>query len=113
MKRARNILASKTKARAHESIFWPNLTEGIEGYIKKCQTYTHYQCNNIKEPLKPHPVPQAPWKKLGMNIYSLMAAGKDYLVVVDYFSKYPEITQLDGKTVSSAIRGPKPILARH
>lgn len=101
----------KTKARARQSIFWPNLTQDIEGYIKKCQTCAHYQCNNVKEPLKPHPVPQAPWKKLGTDIFHY--GGKDYLVVVDYFSKYPEITQLDGKTASSVIRGLKPILARH
>jgi len=37
----------------------------------------------------PHPVPDRPWEKLGADYFTLV--GKDYLLVVDYFSKFPEV----------------------
>ncbi|PJE77411.1 hypothetical protein CI610_03666 [invertebrate metagenome] len=38
---------------------------------------------------------------------------RDYLVVVDYFSRYPEICLLENKTASTVIMHLKSILARH
>ena len=43
----------------------------------------------------------------------LYGKGKDYLVVVDYFSKYPELSPLKDKTASTIIMKLKSIFARH
>jgi len=39
------------------------------------------------EPLTPHPETNKAYQKVGADIFTLH--GKDYLLVVDYFSKYP------------------------
>ena len=59
----------------------------------------------------PHPVPEQPWEKVGVDYFTL--AGKDYLLVVDYFSKYPEVLQVNGKTADMTITKMKSIFARH
>ncbi|GFO24396.1 Pol polyprotein [Plakobranchus ocellatus] len=38
-----------------------------------------------------HEIPNRPWAKLGADIFYF--GGHDYLLVVDYFSKYPEIAR--------------------
>ena len=43
-----------------------------------------------------HEIPELPWKRIGADLFELF--GKDYLILVDYYSKYPEIGLLNGKT---------------
>ena len=59
----------------------------------------------------PHEVPQRPWAKLGTDIFEF--AGKPYLLVVDYFSKYPEVCCLENKTARCVISHLKSMFARH
>src|SRR5678815_3190257 len=64
-----------------------------------------------QEPLLPHAVPERPWQKVGADIFTLYS--RDYLLVVDYFSKFPEICHLESKTASSVVVKIKSIFARH
>lgn len=75
-----------------------------------------YICNkyataNQREPKLPHPVPSWPKEKVGIDYFTL--AGKDYLLIVDYFSKYPEVLQMNSKTADVTIAKMKSIFARH
>jgi hypothetical protein len=57
-----------------------------------------------------HDVPDQPWTKLASDIMTFR--GHDYLGVVDYTSKYPEVIRTS-KTAEGVITALKPILARH
>ena len=59
----------------------------------------------------PHSVPDRPWQTIGADIMTYKA--KDYLVIVDYYSKYPELSQLKLKTAQEIIMNIKPVFARH
>ena len=48
---------------------------------------------------------------IGMDI--LTFKGKDYLVIVNYFSKYPELLPLPDKTASTIVEQCKSVFARH
>jgi hypothetical protein len=50
-----------------------------------------------------------PWQKVGADIFSLY--GKDYLLLVDYYIKYPEVNLLSGKNAASVHL--KSIFSRH
>jgi len=80
------LSASKSVENARVHMYWPGIDGDIEDFCKRCQ-----QCiiksRLPKEPLKQYTVPPGPWKRLGMDVFELR--GKKYLLIADYFSKYP------------------------
>ncbi|XP_014670610.1 PREDICTED: uncharacterized protein K02A2.6-like [Priapulus caudatus] len=101
----------KCKARARNTIYWPGMSSAIKIFISRCKTCNRFKKRQQKEPLIPHDLPDRPWKKLGMDLFEYGA--KDYLVVVDYYSKYPEISLHKRKPESEMITHLLSILARH
>ena len=101
----------KSKARAREITYWPGMSKDIEDTITRCSKCAEWRRNNQKEPLIPHEVPGRPRQKLGADIFEFR--GKNYLCVVDYYSKFPEISLISSKTFSSVVVDLKSIFARH
>lgn len=101
----------KCKSRARTCVYWPSMYKAIEYEVQSCPVCVAYGKQNQKEPMLPHPVPSRPWEKLGADYFSL--AGKDYLLIVDYYSKYPEVIQVENKTAESTIAVLKSVFARH
>ncbi len=92
----------KTQWLARESVFWRNINKDIENLIAKCDTCQKYQPNQNQEPTLHHNIPPTPWWKLGSDLYHIN--NKDYLIIVDYFSKYPIVAQLSTLTSSSVVK---------
>ena len=85
--------------------------ESIEHEVKKCPVCNRYSKGNQKELMIPHDIPNRPWEKLGADYFSF--AGKDYLLVVDYYSKYPEVVCMSSKTAEATISKMKQIFSQH
>ena len=58
-----------------------------------------------------HDIPIEPWSKVGTDVFHLFR--KHYVLVVDYTSKYFEISQLPDVESSTVINHIKSIFARH
>ena len=101
----------KTKSRARSAIFWPGMSKAIEDTVSRCKTCLQFARSNQKEPMIAHKIPDGPFRKVAMDIMSFK--GRDYLVVVDYYSKYPELALLENKTSECVISHVKSISARH
>lgn len=101
----------KCESRARAVVYWPGMSAAIEKMVAKCSICLRHQRENQKEPLLPHEVPQRLWKNLGADIFELNS--NSYLVVVDYYSNYPELFLLKDKTAGSVITRMKSIFARH
>lgn len=56
-------------------------------------------------------LPTAPWQKVGTDLFNLH--GKDYLMVIDYQSNYPEVAQLSSTSAQSVITHMKGFFSRH
>ncbi|KAJ8389967.1 hypothetical protein AAFF_G00112520 [Aldrovandia affinis] len=67
--------------------------------------------SNQREPLLPHPVPDAPWQRIAADIFELN--GRPFLLITDYYSKFPEVLQLPDKTAGSVIARFKAVFSRH
>ena len=63
------------------------------------------------EPLKPSPLPDYPWQIAGSDLFELK--GEQYLLVVDYYSRYPEVVKLKTTTSSAIIGALKAVFSRH
>ena len=64
-----------------------------------------------KEPLIPTDLPDYLWLKIGTDIFVMN--GANYLVAVDYFSRYFETIKLKSTTLSSVIEALKSIFSRY
>ena len=94
-----------------QSLYWPGLTRYVEELVRKCSICNSYCHKQQQEPLLLYPVPHRPWQKLRADIFSLR--NKNYLLIVDSCSKYPEISMLHNKSGSSVIASMKSVFARH
>ncbi len=101
----------KCKSRARAVVYWPGMSADIERLVAKCSTCLKHQRSNQKEPLKQHTVPARAWQKLGTDIFEYKS--KSYLVIVDYYSKFPEISLLKDKSSQAVITSMKSVFARH
>lgn len=100
----------RCRTRARSSVWWPGLSQQIGKFVKNCTVCAKNATPN-KEPLMASPLPDYPWQKVGTDLFSLN--GVDYLIVVDYFSRYPEVVKLTTVTSQSVIRALRSLFARH
>ncbi|UYV78284.1 hypothetical protein LAZ67_16000816 [Cordylochernes scorpioides] len=101
---------AKTRLRARETVWWPGISEEIAETVRKCSVCIQ-EAVSKHEPLIPTNFPTRPWQKIGMDLFKF--ENKWYLVVIDYYSRFPEMVQLDRLTASVVVRSCKSIFARH
>ncbi len=102
----------KCKRRARQAVYWPGINIHIEELIRKSDVCLRHHYKLAKEPMLIANVPTTqPWQKVGTDLFQLN--GKDFLVVIDYYSNYPEIDQLHYTTTSDVINYMKSIFARN
>ena len=63
------------------------------------------------EPLKSHEIPPLPWGNVGTDL--LHKNGRNYLVTIDYYSKWPGLTLLNSMTSTAVITALKSQFARY
>ncbi|KAJ1526442.1 hypothetical protein ONE63_009576 [Megalurothrips usitatus] len=101
---------TKCLGRARASVWWPGVSEDVRRTCADCEICAQHRPQPV-EPLMPSPVPERPWQRVAAD---LCQRGADhYLVVVDYYSRYPEVAKLGSLTSQGTIRKLKDIFARH
>ena len=65
----------------------------------------------VTEPLIPTQFPQLPWQWVGTDLFEHNAS--NYVLVVDYFSRYIEIAKLSSTDANTVVNHLKSIFARH
>ena len=81
-----HLSASKVQENAKQHMYWTGIDADIEDYTKQCQECIK-RSQVPKEPLKPHDIPEGPWRKLGIDYFTF--DGSSYVLICDYFSKFP------------------------
>ena len=93
--------AEKCKLRAKGSVFWANINRDIKEMVKSCIPCQRPQNINVKEPLIAHDVPQKPWDTLGSDLFDWNDSS--YLIVSDYYSKFPLVRRLSNNRSATTI----------
>ena len=101
----------KCRARARMALFWPDMNADIEQTVANCGTCQMHRTANTKETLVNHPIPNLPREMVASDLFTL--DGRDYVLVVDYYSNYPEVEHLPDTRSETVINKLKAILARH
>uniref|UniRef100_A0A8C2HNG3 Gypsy retrotransposon integrase-like protein 1 n=1 Tax=Cyprinus carpio TaxID=7962 RepID=A0A8C2HNG3_CYPCA len=108
---ASHLGVEKTKQRARDIMFWPGMGKEIENIVRKCSICLTYRPSNTKEPMISHKVPDRPWQVVATNLFTW--SNEDYLVTVDYYSRYFELDKLSSTTSTAVIDKLKAAFARH
>ncbi|XP_047037821.1 uncharacterized protein K02A2.6-like isoform X1 [Helicoverpa zea] len=106
-----HVGVSTCKIRARSCVFWPEINKDLESYVSSCEPCAKYKPNLQKEPLVNHSVETLPWHKIGMDICTFK--GKDFLIFIDYYSKYIEVCKLEQLSTACVILNCKSVFARH
>ncbi|KAL1448217.1 hypothetical protein WDU94_005693 [Cyamophila willieti] len=91
----------KTILRAKETMYWINMQNDIHSFINKCLTCQTFRGQKTKEPLQPIEIASFPFERVSMDIMTFKS--KDYLVIVDSYSKWIELLPLRTKKCSEII----------
>ena len=95
----------KCKRRTRDIMFWPQMNEQIEAVVSKCETCQEYQMSNPKEPMVQAPIPSRPWQMVATDLF--MWEQNNYMVVVDYYSRYIEVAKLENTTSRTVVNHTK------
>ena len=107
----------KMKQRIRVLYWWPNFDKDVEKLIANCNV-----CQSIPKSVKPKnvpyesvPLPSVPFEKIAVDIKGpipVKIEARFAIVVIDYFSKYPEVKFVRNVTTESVISFLKEIFAR-
>ena len=101
----------KCRERAKISIWWPGISNDVENFVNNCVKYAKFRPNHT-EPVIPSELPERPWQKVSMDLF--VYNDTNYLLVVDYFSRWIEIAILNcGTTSADVIVQLKSIFAKY
>ena len=100
----------RCQARVKASVWWPGINHHISQMVQQCKTCCK-TARPRKEPLQATPLPDYSFQTVGTDLFELKSV--HYLLTVDYFSRYPEVTKLASTTSSSIITALKAVFSRH
>ena len=90
---------SKMRQRARLSVYWPNMDVDISNAVKSCDSCISRLPSPPAEPLRPHEPATRPFQFVHADIGE--DDGRQFLVIVDQFSGWPDVTLYDDKNTSA------------
>ena len=96
---------------AQAAVWWPGMTSQLSDMIKKCTVCAENRPANRSEPLIPSKLPARPWQIVASDLFELN--NKQYIVIVDKYSRWIEMKQLHSVKAVSVIKAMKEIFAVH
>jgi len=79
-------------------MYGPGMAAQIQDTVANCQICSSHQQNNSKEPMLTHEIPTS---QVGTDLFEIN--NQKYLVMVDYYSGFNEISLLQNGTTSKKI----------
>jgi len=92
----------KTKALAKTVVFWPGINNQIEEMIQSCVQCRENIEQQCRQPMMASEIPKYPFHTVAADLFSL--DGSDFMLIVDYFSKWLIIEPLKTTTSLSVIQ---------
>ena len=90
------------RSRAREFVFWVNINNDLKELVEKCDLCQSQQNSTTIVQKYVSEVPPHPWHTVGSDLLYFQRI--DFLVVVDYFSKYLIVRKIPSSTSSAVIK---------
>ena len=101
---------TRRRERANMSVWWPGISRDIQSKVSVCEFCQENLPSQRKEPPITTPLPERAWKKIGADLCAHQ--GKQFLVIINYYSRFPEIAYMSSTTRDPVINKMKDIFAR-
>ncbi|KAL3122171.1 hypothetical protein niasHT_003159 [Heterodera trifolii] len=102
----------RMKQLARQYVFWPKLDQQIEEFVKNCAPCQLAAKAPTKTDLHSWPKSTRPWQRIHAD-YAGPFFGKEFLIVVDSYSKYPEVFEMTTKSAAATIERLRYLFTRH
>ena len=95
----------KTKRLLREKVWFPGIDKLTEERIRNCHPCQASTLENAKppEPQKMTPLPSGPWKEVSIDFAGPYPSGEYIMVVIDEYSRFPEVEILTSTSAKSVI----------
>lgn len=100
------------KALARSYVWWPNIDSHIEQTVSSCSTCQSMRSAPPTAQIHPWIFPSRPWSRIHVD-FAGPISGSMYMVVVDAYSKFPEVVKMTNTTVGTTITALRDIFSRH
>ena len=103
---------SRMKAFARSYVWWPNIDSHIERTVSYCNTCQSMRSASPTAQIHPWIFPARPWSRIHVD-FAGPISGCMYMVVVDAYSKFPEVVKMTNTTAQTTITALRDIFSRH
>ena len=103
----------KTKQLLREKVWWAGIHRDVENLISTCRTCQMFANAPKPPPLLPSDLPTQRWERVGMDLLGPYPGGEYLFVVIDYYSRYPEVEIIKSTTSTTIIQRLMRIFASH
>ncbi|XP_062558351.1 uncharacterized protein K02A2.6-like [Armigeres subalbatus] len=97
---------------ARNYVYWPGIDEQINHRVRTCVECSRAAKTNSKTNMESWPTPEKPWQRIHAD-YAGPVDGNYYLIVVDAFSKWPEVISTKRITTSATVAMFREIFSRN
>ena len=87
------------------------MSQDIDNMLGNCETCLKFQYKQRKETLKQSDAEIGPWDQIGTDLVE--SKNKYYLLVIDYYSNFPEVCPLSSTSSEAVIKQLKVIFSRY
>ena len=95
---------TRTKARLRLKVWWPTMNSEVEEFIRACHPCQLVGSRPRPEPIRSTPLPPGPWTDLAIDLCGPLPNGDMLFVIVDYYSRWPEVIWLKNTSASTIIK---------
>ena len=81
----------KTKQLLRSRVWFPKMDEAVSAVLGPCIACQATVNTPSQEPVKSTQLPNGPWESLAVDYYGPLPSGDYVLVVIDEYSRFPEI----------------------
>ena len=93
----------KTKQLLRTRVWFPGMDVKVENFVSNCRGCQASVLENNTEPLKMTELPDGPWQNVASDLHGPTPSGDYVLVVIDEYSRFPEVEFVKSTSPRSVI----------
>lgn len=100
------------KSHLRVSVWWPKMDTDVEAHVKKCRGCMLVSAPDAPEPMSRRDLPSGPWQDIAIDFLGPLPEGQFLLVVIDYYSRYFEVCEMNSITAECTVDELRTIFCR-